>query len=236
MEQIKLDVQLRAEVGKEKSHKIRQADGIPAVLYGGKGKPAPITVDRRAFDRISRSHRGESIIFHINVLDKEKAVQDSPAIVKEIQYHPVNDHITHIDFVRISLKEKIEVKVPVIVQGEAVGVKKDGGALEHHLWEIKVICLPTQIPKHIDIDVSNLEINQSILVKDLVLPDGVTAHHDPETIVVTVAPPTKEEVAAPAEGAEAAATEPEVTKEKKKEEVPAGEDKGAAKEKEKPAK
>lgn len=235
MEQIQLDVQLRTEVGKEKSHKIRQKDGIPAVLYGGKGKPATITVDRRAFDRISRAHRGESIIFHINVMENEKAVQDSPAIIKEVQYHPVHDHVIHIDFARISLKEKIEVKVPVIVQGEAVGVKKGGGALEHHLWEIKVICLPTQIPKHIDIDVSNLEINQAILVKDLALPDGVTAHHDPETVVVTVAPPTKEEVAAP-EGAEAAPAEPEVTKEKKKEEAPAGEDKGAAKEKEKPAK
>lgn len=236
MEQIKLDVQIRTGLGKEASHKVRQKDGIPAVLYGGKGKPATVIVDRRTFDRITRAHRGESIIFHINVLDKETSVQDSPAIIKEIQYHPVGDQVVHIDFARISLKEKIEVKVPILAQGEPAGVKKGGGSLEHHLWELKVICLPTQIPKHIEIDVSNLEINQSIYVRDLVLPEGVTAHQDVDTIVVTVIPPMKEEAATPAEGAEAVPTEPEVTKEKKKEEAPGGEDKGAAKEKEKPAK
>jgi large subunit ribosomal protein L25 len=233
MEEIKLDVQLRADLGKEGARKIRREEGIPAILYGGKANPATVTVDRRTFDRITRGHRGESVIFHINVMDKEKTVQDSPAIIKEVQHHPVSDQITHIDFARISLKEKIEVKVPVVAQGEPAGVKKGGGSLEHHLWEIKVICLPTQIPQHIEIDVSNLEINQSIFVKDLVLPEGVVAHHDPETIVVTVIPPMKEESATPAEGEAATAQEPEVTKEKKKEEAPAGEDKTAAKDKDK---
>ncbi|MCX5681820.1 MAG: 50S ribosomal protein L25 [Candidatus Omnitrophica bacterium] len=232
MEEIKLDVAIRAELGKEGAHKIRQRDGIPAILYGGKAKPATVTVDRRTFERLTRSHRGESIIFHINVMDKETAVQDYHAIIKEMQHHPVSDQITHIDFVRISLKEKIEVKVPVVAQGEPAGVKKGGGSLEHHLWELKVVCLPTEIPKHIDVDVSSLEINQSIFVKDLVLPKGVVAHHDPDTIVLTVIPPMKEEVAKSAEG-EATLTEPEVTKEKKKEEAPQGEDKAASKEKDK---
>lgn len=220
MEEIKLDVQLRAELGKSGSKKVRRADGIPAIIYGGKQKPANVTVDRRSFERITRSHRGESIIFHIAVLDKDQKVQDYPAIVKEMQHNPVSDAITHIDFARISLKEKIEVKVPINIQGEAIGVKKDNGALEHHLWELKIVCLPTQIPQHIDIDVSRLELNQAIFVRDLILPEGVVAHHDPDTSIVSVVPPMKEVEVKP-EG-EQVAQEPEVTKEKKKEEPAEG--------------
>jgi len=229
MEEIKLDVQVRAELGKSGSQKVRLANGIPAIVYGGKSKPTTVSVDRKNFERILRLHHGESMIFHLNVMDKEKKAQDFSAIIKEMQHDPVGDQVIHVDFARISLKEKIEVKVAVVAQGEPVG-KKDGGSLEHHLWELKIICLPTQIPQHIDVDVSHLEINQSILVKDLVLPEGVVAHHDPETIVLTVVPPMKEEVAKPAE--EQGPQEPEVTKEKKekKEEAPAAEAPAAKKE------
>lgn len=226
MEEIKLDVQVRGELGKSGSQKVRQANGIPAVVYGGKAKPATVSVNRKDFERIVRIHHGESMIFHINVMEKEKKVQDFSAIIKEMQHDPVGDHVIHVDFARISLKEKIEVKVALVAQGEPAG-KKDGGSLEHHLWELKVICLPTQIPQHIDVDVSRLEINQSILVKDLVLPEGVVAHHDPETIVMTVVPPMKEEMAKPAE--EQGPQEPEVTKEKKKEEAPAADAQAAKK-------
>jgi large subunit ribosomal protein L25 len=223
MEEIKLDVQVRAELGKSGSQKVRLANGIPGIIYGGKLKPTTITIDRKAFERIMRIHHGQSIIFHITVMEKETKAQDFFAVVKEMQHDPVGDQVIHVDFARISLKEKIEVKVPVMALGEPLGVKKGGGSLEHLLWEIKVICLPTQIPQHIDVDVSHLEINQSIFVKDLILPEGVVAHHDPEMIVLTVAPPMKEEMAKPAE--EAGPQEPEVTKEKKekKEEAPAAE-------------
>ncbi len=213
MEEIKLDVQVRSELGKSGAQKVRLANGIPGIVYGGKLKPTTVTIDRKTFEKIMRVHHGESLIFHIAVMEKEKAAQDFFAVIKELQHDPVGDHVTHVDFVRISLKEKIEVKVPVMAQGEPLGVKKDGGSLEHHLWELKIVCLPTQIPQHIDVDVSALEINQSVLVKDLVLPEGVMAHHDPETIVLTVVPPMKEESAKPAE--EAGPQEPEVTKEKK---------------------
>lgn len=221
MEEIILDVQLRAELGKSGARKARLANHIPGVVYGGKLKPTAVSVDRKSFERIMRLHHGQSIIFHVTVKEQEKAVQDFFAVVKEMQHDPVGDQVIHVDFARISLKEKIEVKVPIAAQGEPLGVKKDGGSLEHHLWELKVVCLPTQIPQKIVVEVSHLEINQSIFVKDLVLPEGVVAHHDPETIVLTVAPPMKEEIAKPAE--EQGPQEPEVIKEKKekKEEAPA---------------
>ncbi|MFA6378715.1 MAG: 50S ribosomal protein L25, partial [Candidatus Omnitrophota bacterium] len=215
------DVQVRSEIGKSGAQKVRLANGIPAIVYGGKSKPMTVTVDRKAFEHIMRVHHGQSIIFQVNVMEKEKNVQDFFAVIKEMQHDPVGDQVTHVDFARISLKEKIEVKVPVVAQGEPLGVKKGGGSLEHHLWEIKIVCLPTQIPQHINVEVSHLDLNQSILVKDLVLPEGVVAHHDPETIVMTVVPPMKEEAAKSEE--EQGPQEPEVTKEKKekKEEAPA---------------
>ncbi len=229
MEEIKLDVQLRAELGKSGSKKVRRSDGIPAIVYGGKQKPVTVSVDRRSFERVTRGHRGESIIFHITVLDQEKKVQDFPAVIKETQHNPVSSAIAHIDFARISLTEKIEVKVPIAVQGEPIGVKKDGGSVDHQLWELKIVCLPTQIPQHIDIDISHLEINQAVFVRDLKLPEGVVAHHDPDAVVVTVVPPMKEVEAT--EGEAQTTKEPEVTKEKKKEE-PAAEGQAAAKAKE----
>jgi large subunit ribosomal protein L25 len=157
-----------------------------------------------------RHHRGQSVVFHLNVLEGEKKLKDYSAIVKEEQHEPVSDDLVHIDFHRISLTEKIEVKVSVTTKGEAHGVKVDGGSLEHTLWELDVVCLPTNIPEKIEIDVTKLNIGDAVHVKDIVLPEGVTTKHDPEAILVLVVPPMKE-VEAPAEEQ----GEPEVIGEKK---------------------
>ncbi|MDD3374572.1 MAG: 50S ribosomal protein L25 [Candidatus Omnitrophica bacterium] len=215
MEEIKLDVQIRSQIGKEGSQKVRKEDCIPAIVYGEHKDPTAIKVDRRSFERIRREHRGESVVFHLNVLDGEKKLRDYAALVKEVQHHPVSDSLLHIDFIRISLTEKIEVKIPIHVQGDAVGVKKNGGSVDHHLREIDVICLPTKIPSHIDVDVSDLDIHDALHVKDLVFPEGVVTEHDLESIVVSIAPPMREIEEEPSE--EDATTEPEVIKEKKKE-------------------
>ncbi len=216
MEEIKLDVQIRSEVGGKHIRKVRREDCVPAIIYGGKTKPTAVKVDRRTYEKIMRHHHGETVLFHINVMEGDKKLRDYSAILKEEQHDPVNSSVLHIDFNCISLTEKIEVKVPIVAKGEAPGVKKDGGSLEHVLWELDVVCLPTQIPQNLSVDVSHLELNQSIHVKDITLPQGVTTKHDPDSVVFTVAPPMKEEVVV--EGAEAAPTEPEVIREKKKEE------------------
>jgi large subunit ribosomal protein L25 len=219
MEQIQLDVQLRKEVGSAHAQKARRADLIPAVIYGGSAKPTIIQAERKAYERISRQHAGESLIYHLNVLDQGKKVADFPAIVKDVQLHPVSDEVIHLDFNRISLDKEIEINVKIITKGEAIGVKKDGGTLDHTMWELDIICLPTNIPHHIEVDISNLGIHDAVHVKDLVLPKGVRTKHDPDSVVATVSGSMREETAAPAEGeAAATTTEPEVLKEKKKEE------------------
>ncbi len=215
MEEIKLDVQLRTQIGSKKIRSVKRNNFIPAVIYGGKQKPASVQVDRKVFEGITRLHRGENLIYHINVLEDGKKLKDYSAITKEVQLDPVTDHIIHIDFNRISLTDKIEVKVAIQAKGDPIGVKQDGGSLEHVLWELTVVCLPTQIPQHIEVEVSHMKIHDAIHVKDLVLPSGVVAKNDPDAIVLTVAPPMKEVTVEPAEGQPAA--EVEVIKEKKKE-------------------
>ncbi len=217
MEQINFDVQIRKNTGTAGARQVRRSNFIPAIVYGGNAKPTTIQADRKVFDRISRQHAGESLIYHLNVVDEGKKVSDFPAIIKDVQLHPVTDEVIHIDFSRISLDKEIEIKVKVTIKGEAIGVKRDGGTLDHLMWELDIVCLPNNIPHHIEADVTNLGVHDSIHVKDLALPQGVRTKHDPESVVVTVAGSMREETAAP-EGEAAAGSEPEVLKEKKKEE------------------
>ncbi len=233
MEEIKLDVQVRTELGSRKSRVLRHNNFVPAVLYGSEERPMSIQVDRKSFEQITRLQGGANVIYHLHVQQGPQILKDYFAITKEIQYDPVFDRILHIDFNRISLTEKIEVKVPIKAKGEAIGVKQDGGSIEHVLWELTVVCLPTEIPQSIEVDVSSLKIHDSLQVKDLVLPSGVVTKNDPQATVLMVAVPMKEvEVAAPAvEGAPA--SEPEVIKEKKKEAAPEASKKADVESKEK---
>jgi len=225
MEEIKLDVQIRDRIGRRKIKAVRREDFVPAIVYGGKKKSStPIKVDRRAYERIMRHHRGQSVVFHLNVMEKDKKLRDYSAIVKEEQHEPVSDDLVHIDFHRISLTEEIEVKVQVVTKGEPIGVKQEGGSLDHALWELDVKCLPTNIPEKIEINVENLMIHDAVHVKDITLPPGVKTDHDPEAILVSVVPPMKE-VEVPTEEE---AAEPEVIGEKKEGEEE-GEEKGEEK-------
>ena len=219
MEQINFDVQLRKTIGSAKSRQIRRTNLIPGIVYGGDSKPTIIQADRKAYDRIYRQHAGESLIYHLNLVDGDKKISDFPAIIKDVQLHPVTDEVIHIDFNRISLDKEIEINIKILIKGEPIGVKRDGGTLEHLMWELDIICLPTNIPHHLEADVTNLGVHDSIHVKDLVLPKGVRTKHDPDSVVITIAGSMREEITTTAEGeAAAAGTEPEVLKEKKKEE------------------
>lgn len=230
MDEIKLDVQIRNQIGSRRVKALRKENFVPAIVYGGKKRgPTSIKVDRRAYEHVMRLHQGQSVVFHLNVFEGEKKVRDYSAIVKEEQHEPVSDDLLHVDFVRISLTEEIEVKVSINVKGEAIGVKEGGGSVDHTLWELDVVCLPTNIPEKIDIDVTELNIGDAIYVKDIALPEGVTTKHDPEAILVSVVPPMKE-VEISAEGEEEG--EPEVIGEKKEGEE--AEEKGEEKSAEKP--
>lgn len=223
MEEIKLEAQIRDEIGKGKLAGLRRTGFIPAVVYGEGKKSLSIKINRSDLIHLLHTQHAENIIVTLNIKGEKSKAKDSDsrtALIKEIKYHPIKDDILHVDFYQISLTQKIQVKVPLKTKGEAIGVKQDGGTLDHLLWELDVECLPTQIPQEIVADVSGLKIGDAIHIKDLTVPEGVKLLHDPQVIALSVSPPIKEEVVAAEAvvGAEAATQEPEVIKEKK--EVP----------------
>lgn len=216
MEQVKLDVQVRELKGSQRMKDLRRAGGIPAVVYGGGADPMNVQVERNVFERIMRQHEGASVIFHVQVASGEKKVADFPALMRDTQYDPVSDRVVHLDFLRISMDKEISIRVPVILKGEALGLKKPGATLEQMLRELEIFCLPKNIPQHIDIDVSSLDIHMSVHVKDVKLPEGVRTKMDPGAAICAVVFSTRETEPVAAEGA--AAPTLEVIKEKPKDE------------------
>lgn len=215
MDEIFLDAVSRDEIGKAKVKDIRQVGFIPAVIYGEGKSSQAIKVSHKELFQLLHQHRLENVIINLKV--KGDLKKSRPCLIKEIQYHPVKGDIVHVDFNEISLTKAIKVNVPVAAKGEPVGVKLDGGSLEHILWEIEVECLPTNIPKDFEVDVSALKIGDAIHVKDMAFPADIEVLTPPDSVVLSVAEPIKEEVIVPVEGEEK--LEPEVIKEKK--EVPA---------------
>jgi len=230
MEEILLEAELRTEVGKGKVKALRDKGYIPCVVYAEGKESKAIKVEHSQFLRLIHHHRLENAVVSLKVRDENRQKPRS-CLIKEIQYDPVTEDIKHVDFNEISLTKAIKVNVPIVAKGEPVGVKQEGGSLEHILWEIEVECLPTDIPKQIEVDVSQLAIGDAIHVKDIPAPPKVKILNDPDAILLSVAAPIKEEVvAAPVEGE--APAEPEVIKEKKEAAEPE-EKEGEAKEKEK---
>ncbi|MDD4953795.1 MAG: 50S ribosomal protein L25 [Candidatus Omnitrophica bacterium] len=216
MEEIFLDVEPRKETGRAATKDLKEAGFIPAVVYGQGKESFPIKVSHHLLLHLVHQYRIEGVVINLKVKDDKKE-KTRACLIKEIQYHPVHGDIIHVDFNEISLTKAIKVNIPVVATGESVGVKQDGGSLEHILWEVEIECLPTNIPKNIEVDITQLKIGDSVHVKDLNLPSGAKILNDPGSIVLSVAEPMKEE--APAETAEGEVSqEPEVIKEKK--EVP----------------
>ena len=216
MEELFLDVEIREEIGRGKTKALKDKGFIPAVVYADGKSALALKLSHRQLIQLVHHHRIEGVIINLNIKDDKKQ-KSRPCLIKEIQHDPVHGEIVHVDFNQISLTKAIKINIPVTVKGEAIGVKLEGGSLEHILWEIEIECLPTSIPKDIEVDVANLKLGESIHVKDIVVPQSVKILNDPGAIVITVAAPMKEEIPVEAvEGEEK--QEPEVIKEKK--EVP----------------
>ena len=223
---IQLKAQPRSVSGTVEAKKARNAGLVPAVIYGRHlGKPQNLQLDARELKAALGKTTGEHVLVDLEITGGDKTL----ALIQDVQHHALKRHIMHVDFHALRADEKMHTTVPVVVFGEASGVKNLGGVLEQLLRSIEVECLPKDLPESIVIDVSPLEIGDAIHIKDLALPAGVTALGNPETSVLHVAAPAVEEVAAAVvEGA--VATEPEVIKEKKPEAgeaAPAAGDKGA---------
>jgi large subunit ribosomal protein L25 len=206
----------RDRLGKGGARKTRAAGHIPGVLYGHGETPVAVSVQRREFDVALRRHKGGNPIVSLQIDGA-----DHTALIRDVQYDPITHSILHLDFLHISLTEMIEVDVAVRLVGLPVGVKDGGGILEPITREVRVRCLPTAIPSSIDVDVSALNIGDSVHVRDIPVKD-VELLSDGDLTIATIVPPTVHEEAPPAEAAAAteAATpaEPEVIAKGKKEE------------------
>jgi len=212
MEELLLGAEKRIEIGKSKVKEMRNKGFVPGVVYADGKEAQALKISRHELLQLIHHHRIENVVLNLQIKDDTKKTR--PCMIKEMQHDPVKGDIIHIDFNEISLTKAIKVNVPVVTRGEAAGVKNEGGALEHILWEIEVECLPTDIPKNIEVDISALKIGDSIHIKDMVFPAKVKVLVDADAVVLSVAAPMKEEVA-PVEGEEK--LEPEVIKEKKPE-------------------
>lgn len=235
-ENVHVKAQPRSERGKNEARRLRRKGVIPAIVYGGNRPTASVVVDPAAINRILHSTSGHNTIFDLE-LDGER----SKAMVVDWQYEPIKGSLLHIDLKRIAMDQRLRLKVPIVLRGEAVGVKTQGGILEQVLREVEIECLPGDIPPHIDVDVSELVFGQVIRVGDLLHGGKLQFLTDENQTVAHIVHVKEVVTAAPAaEGAEAAAaapTEPEVIKKGKQEAeegAPAEEaGKGEKKEKEK---
>jgi large subunit ribosomal protein L25 len=210
--QVKLKAEHRSETGRSAVRKLKARGIIPAVIYGAKDKPQPLQVSARDINTILSHASGENILVELEI-DGEKGGRT--ALLQEIQHSPVGGQVLHVDFHAVSMDEKIEADIPVEGTGVANGVKNFGGLLEQNLRSVTIECLPRDLPDRITVDVSGLNIGDSIHVRDIQLPSGVIAKVQPDLTVFSVLAPVVEEE--PIAAAPEAAAGPEVIKEKKEE-------------------
>jgi large subunit ribosomal protein L25 len=195
---------------------VRTAGRVPGILYGkAKDKSIrsrAIEIDSKKLNTVLHSSTSENVLVDVELTDASGAKVDQHlALLVDVQHHPLKDYIIHVDLHEIAQDEILHAEVPVVSVGEPVGVKNGGGLLETMLRTIRVACLPRDLPELITVDVSHLEIGHSVHVRELKLPDKVTASNRPELPVFSVFAPKEEVVETP--GAEV--VQPEVIKEKK---------------------
>ncbi|HXE80594.1 MAG TPA: 50S ribosomal protein L25 [Vicinamibacterales bacterium] len=215
----------RGDRGKNEARRLRAAGRLPAVVYGppsgGKVEALAIAVEPRALSRILHSESGANTLITLRI-DGEA---ETKVLVKEYQVDPVSHALLHADFYRVAMDKTITVTVPIVLRGEAKGVKQQGGLLDFVQRQVEIECLPGDIPEHIEIDVTELLIGQGVRVRDLSGAGRWKAVSEPDTMLVHVVAPKVEEPAAGEAAAAAgpAAAEPEVIKKGKTEKE---EDKG----------
>ena len=209
-----LGAEFRDGQGKGASRRLRHAGRVPAILYGGHVEPRAITLDHQKLMTLIDNEKFYSSIINLVVGDKKQA-----AIVKDLQMHPARNAIVHVDMQRVSENEKIRIHIPIHFKGEAAspGVKTEGGVVSHRIADIEISCLPKDLPEFIELDLSDMHINESKHLSDLPLPAGVTIPSVAKgnATVVSIHPPRAEEpeptaeaaAATPAEGAAAAPAE-----------------------------
>lgn len=221
MELIELNANIRTTVGNGPARRLRQSGQLPAVLYGPGAEPVLLSVNISDFDQVLKKSGASQLLLNLVIQDSETYTRS--AMVKELQTHPVSRNFLHVDFYEIAMDRKIKVKVPIVTTGMAKGVEL-GGVLQIIRREIEVLCLPFEVPESFEIDVADLDIGDSIHVRDISQEGEIEFLEDENFTVVTLLIPKIEEEEEPAEEeeeeAEEAAVEGEV------EEAPKADDEG----------
>ncbi len=176
-----ITAEARNELGKKVAKQLRKTGRIPAIIYGGDIDSIPVSIDLEAAKAILKSEAGENTVLNIKREDQQVA-----AMIKDIQYDYLSEHIIHMDFYRIDLDKKVNVNVPVNIIGEAVGVKVEGGVFDFMTREIKIRCLPTQIPLCYTVDITDLHAGDTVKVDTLELGEGVRLMSTPQTVICSV--------------------------------------------------
>jgi len=204
----KLKAEQRTEAGKGTARKLRAAGRVPGVVYGH-GDAIAIDVDARELYRLLHTDAGMNVLVDLKVGKDEWL-----AMPRDVQRDNIRDLLIHVDFLRIARDERITVEVPVHIVGDSHGVR-EGGVVEHHLWNLQLECLPQDVPTAVEADITPLGIGESLKVEDLAVPPDCTILTSTDEIVVSVVTPQilrveeEEEVAAGAEAAEGEAAEGE---------------------------
>jgi large subunit ribosomal protein L25 len=165
-----LNAEVRTDVGKGASRRLRHANKIPAIIYGGDKDPVSLTMDH---DKLFHALENEAFYSHILTINVDG--KGEKAILRDLQRHPSKPTVMHADFQRVSATEKIHMNVPLHFENEdtAVGVKDQGGLISHNATDVEVICLAQNLPEYITVDVATLEVGHSLHLSDLVMPEGV---------------------------------------------------------------
>ena len=198
MEELRLKATKRKDRGKGAMRKMRKDGAIPGILYGRDTESLSLTIAEKDW-RLIQGHVRSTTIIRMDLADGG-ATEERPVMVKDIQREVVGRGLLHIDFLQVSMERQIQVQVPVHLVGTAKGVVA-GGVVEHHLHAVLVECLPGNIPDRIDVDISDLEIGDSIHVRSVSIP-GVKLLDAPDVAIVGVTPPEAEEKVAAAPEAE----------------------------------
>ena len=211
METLDIEVKAREAGSKHQARRLRREGKIPAVLYGPKVESLALELNRKDFSNRVAGLEGSHLV---RLKSASTALADKVALVKEMQYHPITGDVIHADFYEVDLTVRIEVSVPLRFIGKGAGVVR-GGILQPIVREIQVECLPLDIPQFFNVDVSALDIGDSVHIEDLPMPEGVRAVYDSNFALVTIATPTVEEepTAATATTEAAAVASPEEKKE-----------------------
>jgi large subunit ribosomal protein L25 len=199
----------RDATGKGAARQLRGRGQVPAVIYGHDIKPQALSLNARDLDKLLSHIQAESTVIEVTVDG-----HTSKTLIREIQRHPIKRQILHVDFQALVAGEKVTVSIPIVLIGIPEGVRLEGAVLDQTLRELEIEVDPSNIPDHVELDVTNMVIGDSFHVSDIKLPEGVEVQNDPETSVAVVAAPRAVIEEAPAaeavEGAPEAAAEPEV--------------------------